>query len=135
MSFCVCWFLLVLLDASSFGRSSETSQTAQDFTSSGDALSKGRGDRISKGTSNWANDRTYGHITDARQCRAVDTLIGESGATSTRFQIARSVDTLVNEGLASLDGTSFPTDRADLRGQRVTSTNTGRADLGGGDAG
>jgi hypothetical protein len=79
--------------------------------------------------------RTHSHIGDTWKGRTIDSLIGQTGTSAARFEIARRVDAFVDEELGGLHRAGFPSYRADLRRELTTSADTGRADLGGGDAG
>lgn len=79
--------------------------------------------------------QTHGDIGDTWKGRAIDSLVGKTGTSAARFEIARRVDAFVDEELGGLHRAGFPSYRADLRRELTTSADTGRADLGGRDAG
>lgn len=79
--------------------------------------------------------QTHGDIGDTWKGRTIDSLVGKTGTSAARLEIARRVDAFVDEKLGGLHRAGFPSYRTDLRRELTTSADTGRADLGGGDAG
>jgi len=73
---------------------------------------------------------TYCNSPYSRQGRTIHTGIGQAGATTARFQIARRVDTFVyGVALGSLNRTSGPPNGADVSVVEGSSSSSARANL------
>jgi hypothetical protein len=78
--------------------------------------------------------KTHGNSSYTRQGRTVHSSIGQAGATTARFQIARRVDAFVDGvPLGSLDRTSGPSDGTDVSVVERSSSSSARANLSGRD--